>query len=809
MKYKSKKGFTLIELIIVVAILAVIAAIAIPSVAGLIDRANKSSDKTNAKEMTNAIERFVSEYQLAKQDIYAGMFIPGDMNSAQGRVHSSVGIQTINDIAALEKDSYGFSTLAISRKTKYPINEKTVKQIILNYCKTSSSVFQPKQTDMAYYYSPELGVVIVAPIGSAKDKLMDIAIAEGSQSIEYTEWINLTINANKEEAQWNSKVWATETPNEYIELQKIADTNPKPDVEFDNNKHHSSTNGNTNTGSNSSGGGNGGSGGGNQGGNTGGTPPCSHTSTLLKDVKQPTCTENGFSGDVYCSTCNEVVEAGVTLPKLGHLNTRVEGATPTFSGNVYCEACNVKISDGKPIGHEGGIIPVGATYKSNCLNYCAGCFSILTVPSTNAATAYCGQCGAPSPNINYWNQGVTYAEGQEFPTARPGDIYTFGDYTYMYECEYNYDHYWSYTNEGGWGARVVDVDKSSYDPALVMINSNYTTSMSGTYSQCDNLESLPELPYTTVNVSGAFMGCRALKTVDKNFLKNLTFLKDISYIFNGCSSLQNTVHSALIIPDSIEEYTDALRDVNNDLFITGTNNNTSNEVLSTLITQDRNVVLTIPKNNIYLEYDKHDHADSFTASELLSSSMENYSFTPTVDGNYLFYGAYGYDGSYWYLETYSNYRLCDCYTSIYDWCPDYYDCDHDYLELELSNELNSYDSFGALVDVDNGSMVASNDDGYTGYLYYRSDSNTPTIEDFGVSCPYHDRDELHKSETCTICKKSRYYNCYCYIYNDGSEYNFGYYASLKADNEYLAYILPLYKSYTGVYDDFILIRYQD
>ena len=71
----SKKGFTLIELLVVIGILAVLAAIAIPSVAGLIDRANASADKSNANEMTNALERFASEYELYCQDIASGVIV--------------------------------------------------------------------------------------------------------------------------------------------------------------------------------------------------------------------------------------------------------------------------------------------------------------------------------------------------------------------------------------------------------------------------------------------------------------------------------------------------------------------------------------------------------------------------------------------------------------------------------------------------------------------------------------------------------------------------------------------------------------
>ena len=72
---KNEKGFTLIELIIVIAILAIIAAVAVPNIISAVDNSRRSADVANAKIILNAAVQLQAKDASASYGDISGSYV--------------------------------------------------------------------------------------------------------------------------------------------------------------------------------------------------------------------------------------------------------------------------------------------------------------------------------------------------------------------------------------------------------------------------------------------------------------------------------------------------------------------------------------------------------------------------------------------------------------------------------------------------------------------------------------------------------------------------------------------------------------
>lgn len=85
----KKKGFTLIELIVVIAILGILAAVLIPRFSGFQDKARETQALTDAKQVATAIDSFFAEHNAwpnpsTPNDVTAIKTLSGVVNFVSG-----------------------------------------------------------------------------------------------------------------------------------------------------------------------------------------------------------------------------------------------------------------------------------------------------------------------------------------------------------------------------------------------------------------------------------------------------------------------------------------------------------------------------------------------------------------------------------------------------------------------------------------------------------------------------------------------------------------------------------------------------
>lgn len=95
---KNKKGFTLVELVVVIAILGILALIAVPKLLGFQDRARAQADKQSAVQVRNSIALLNSNGEITMADTSSYKIKAVAVPAAGGNPAIPSGAVTVTDI---------------------------------------------------------------------------------------------------------------------------------------------------------------------------------------------------------------------------------------------------------------------------------------------------------------------------------------------------------------------------------------------------------------------------------------------------------------------------------------------------------------------------------------------------------------------------------------------------------------------------------------------------------------------------------------------------------------------------------------
>lgn len=141
-------------------------------------------------------------------------------------------------------------------------------------------------------------------------------------------------------------------------------------------------------------------------------PKTDHQHTEIRNKVEATCTDEGYTGDTYCTDCGEKLSDGKKIPATGHIHIGYLGKKEAtcendgYTGDAYCKDCGITLKIGKNIpalGHtweKKSVTSPTYTKKGTITYICKRCKEKKAV--TTKKLAY------PKVGTSYTISGSTY-----------------------------------------------------------------------------------------------------------------------------------------------------------------------------------------------------------------------------------------------------------------------------------------------------------------------------------------------------------------------------------------------------------------
>lgn len=114
MKHTNKKGFTIVELVIVIAVIAILAAVLIPNLSALVTKANKSAAMQEARSKYTELlaeDKFKGDLDFCSDDSKADLYIKATKGNVDYYFAFTNGVMNEEPTTTAPTEANGYKAL--------------------------------------------------------------------------------------------------------------------------------------------------------------------------------------------------------------------------------------------------------------------------------------------------------------------------------------------------------------------------------------------------------------------------------------------------------------------------------------------------------------------------------------------------------------------------------------------------------------------------------------------------------------------------------------------------------------------------